>query len=286
MTIMHPTRPGSALWVYAHPRRGSLNDRLFQEGVGALSARYDVATSDLHAQGFDPVLDDRDLGDLAGKPGNLAELLGEAHDRGQLAADVREEQAKLAAAELLVVQFPLWWYSLPAILKGWFDRVLTSGFAFGDLDPELGVPRRYGDGGLAGRRALVVVTAGEDARSIGPRGISGDLEALLFPLTHGVLWYVGIEALDLHVVHDADGLDAPGADREVERLRERLRTIDTEPAVPFRRLRDGDYQGTRALHPDILPGRTDLGIHTAERGAQSARSPRSRAAASCGPTGA
>jgi NAD(P)H dehydrogenase (quinone) len=264
MTIKHQPTPGAALWLYAHPRRQSLNYRLFREGVEALSAGYDVTTSDLHAQGFDPVVSDRDLGDLAGKPGNLSELMGAAYARGQQPADVCEEQAKVATAELLVVQFPLWWYGPPAILKGWFDRVLTSGFAYGDLDPELGIPRRYGDGGLVGRRALVVVTVGEDPRSIGPRGISGDLESLLFPLTHGVLWYVGIEALDLHVVYDADDLDGAGADREVERLRTRLRTVDAEPVRRFRRLRDGEYQGIRALRPDILPGRTDLGIHVAD----------------------
>jgi NAD(P)H dehydrogenase (quinone) len=266
MTITHPPIPGSALWVYAHPRRGSLNDRIFQDGVATLSEQYAVATSDLHAQDFDPVLSDRDLGDLGGTAGNLAELVGEAYERGQLPADVREEQAKLAQAELLIVQFPLWWYGPPAILKGWFDRVLTSGFAYGDMDPQLGVPRRYGDGGLVGRKALVIVTAGEDTRSIGPRGISGDLESLLFPITHGVLWYLGIEALELHVVYDADTLDAAGIDRELDRLRERLRTIDTEQPRRFRTLRDGEYHGTRALQSDILPGRSDLGIHLAARG--------------------
>jgi len=166
-----------------------------------------------------------------------------------------------AATDDTVLQFPLWWYGPPAILKGWFDRVLTSGFAFGDTDPGTGLPRRYGDGGLAGRRALVVVTAGEDERSIGPRGVSGDLESLLFPITHGVLWYVGIETLDLHVVPDADALQEADVDREVQRLRARLETVDTEPVRPFRRLRDGDYGHDRALRPDLLPGRTDLGIH-------------------------
>jgi NAD(P)H dehydrogenase (quinone) len=275
MTIAHPPTPGTALWVYAHPRSSSLNGRLFQEGVRVLSEHREVATSDLYSQGFDPVLGPRDFAahdsahgaahgafpDGAGEPGNIAELLGEAYTRGRLSAEVVQEQAKLTAAELLVIQFPLWWYGPPAILKGWFDRVLTSGFAYGDLDPDSGVPRRYGDGGLAGRKALVVVTAGEDARSIGPRGISGDLESLLFPLTHGVLWYVGIETLDLHVIHDADALGAVGLDREVERLRERLHSVDTQPAHPFRRLRDGDYHGTRTLRADLLPGRTDLGIH-------------------------
>lgn len=263
MTIAHPPTPGSALWLYAHPRHGSLNHRLFQEGAASLRERYTVATSDLYVQGFDPVLGVQDLGELASTPGNLAEQAGDAYARGQLGPGVQAEQEKLAAAELLVIQFPLWWYGMPAILKGWFDRVLSSGFAYGDSDPELGVPRRYGDGGLAGRRALIIVTAGEDARSIGPRGVSGDLEALLFPLTHGVLWYVGIDVLELHVVHDADALDDAAALREVSRLRDRLGNVGEERAIPFRRLRDGDYRGTRALRPELMPGRTDLGIHRA-----------------------
>lgn len=264
MTISHTPTPGSALWVYAHPRPDSFNGQLFRAGTRALSEHYSVTTSDLYAQGFDPVLGNGDLGDLREESGNIGALAGEAFARGQVPADVREEQAKLADAELLVIQFPLWWYGTPAILKGWFDRVLTAGFAYGDLDPELGVPRRYGDGGLAGRRALIVVTAGEDERSIGERGISGDLDSLLFPLTHGTLWYVGIEALELHVIHDADGLDEAGVEREIARLNERIDALTTETGHPYRRLKDGDYAGTRALAPEILPGRTDLAIHVAD----------------------
>lgn len=261
MTIAHEPIPGTALWVYAHPRRGSLNHQLFDAGVKALGSRYDVATSDLYADGFNPVLREQDLGGLAVTAGNFAELAGDAYAAGELAADIQLEQAKVAAAELLIFQFPLWWYAPPAILKGWLDRVLTQGFAFGDLNPHTGMPRRYGDSGLAGRRALVVVTTGEDERSIGPRGISGDLDSLLFPLTHGALWYTGIETLDLHVIHDADALDAARVEHETDRLRARLAGIDSEQPRRFRALADGDYQDTRALREDILPGRRDLAIH-------------------------
>lgn len=81
------------------------------------------------------------------------------------------------------------------MLKGWVDRVLQTGFAQGEFDESTGLPRRYGDGRLIGRKALIVVTAGDDQRTLGPGGISGDIDTLLFPLTHGALWYVGIEAL-------------------------------------------------------------------------------------------
>lgn len=263
MSVDHPPTPGSALWVLAHPRHDSLNGQLFREGVEELSRDHEVATSDLYAMGFDPVLGERDLGSPAGRPGNLAQLAGEAYSRGQTAPEIRAEHEKLARAELLVLQFPLWWYGTPAILKGWLDRTLTDSFAYdAEIDPAHGMPRRYGDGGLTRRTALIVVTVGEDERTLGPRGVSGDLDSLLFPLTHGALWYVGIQALELHVVHDADGLDAAGAARETRRLRERIAALSTEQVRPFRRLRDGDYPSDlRALHPELLPGRTDLDIH-------------------------
>lgn len=258
MTAARPT----AHWIHAHPQSSSFNARLFREGTRTLERDYDVTTTDLYAQGFDPVLSAKDLGEPLGRAGNIVELMGEAQAAGQLPDDVLEEQRKVAAADLLVFQFPLWWYGVPAILKGWFDRVLTNGFAYGTVDPESGMPLRYGAGPLAGRRALIIVTAGEDDRSIGERGISGDIDSLLFPVTHGTLWYTGIEPLDLHVVHDADGFDAADVDREVARLGQRLDGIRTETQDrPYRRLQDGDYHGTRALRADILPGRTDLGIH-------------------------
>ncbi|MBT2483879.1 MULTISPECIES: NAD(P)H-dependent oxidoreductase [unclassified Microbacterium] len=256
---MTTAQTSAAHWVYAHPQAASLNRQLFDAGVEALADRYRVQTSDLYGQGFDPLLSQRDI---AGRPGNIVDLMGEVNESGLVPDDVRLEQQKLEAAELLVFQFPLWWYGAPAILKGWFDRVFTNGFAYGGVDAVTGLPLRYGDGGLTGKRALIIVTAGEDPRSIGSRGISGDLDALLFPLTHGTLWYTGIESLDLHVIYDADTLDDDAVKAERDRLTARLAGIHDEvPSQPYRTLRDGEYRGTRALRADILPGRTDLGIH-------------------------
>ena len=65
-------------------------------------------------------------------------------------------------------------------------------------------------------------------------------------------------------MYDADALDSSQVDQEVKRLRERLDSLDKEAPHRFRSLRDGDYRSTRALQPDILPGRTDLGIHLAD----------------------
>lgn len=262
MNTFHEPTPGRAHWVYTHPRRDSLNRHLLRAGSVALSEQYGVTVSDLYADGFNPELSERDLGSLSGVSGNLAELTGDAYARGEVEPEVSREQERLAASELLVLQFPLWWYGPPAMLKGWVDRVLQTGFAQGELDETTGLPRRYGDGLLMGRKALIIVTAGDDQRTLGPRGVSGDLESLLFPLTHGALWYVGIEALDLHVVYDADGIDGAGRQQQAERLIKRIAGLADERSRPYRRLLDGDYdREARALHKDVHPGRTDLAIH-------------------------
>ena len=262
MNSFHKPTPNRAHWVYTHPRLDSLNRRLLRAGSAALSDRYEVTVSDLYADSFRPALDERDLGSFAAVPGNVAELTGKAYERGEVSTDVRQEQENLAAAELLVLQFPLWWYGPPAMTKGWIDRVLQTGFAQGEFDESTGLPRRYGDGRLINRKALIVVTAGDDSRTLGPRGVSGDIDSLLFPLTHGALWYVGMDVLDLHVVYDADGLDETHRSAESERLVQRLAEVHTETGIGYRRLLDGDYGRTsRALREEILPGRTDLGVH-------------------------
>ncbi len=200
--IENPPTPGTALWVHAHPRQQSLGNHLFRAGAGALSATHEVLTSDLYAEGFDPVLSERDLGDLAGTPGqHRGSRSVRPSPLASLPDDVRAEQAKLAAAELLVIQFPLWWYGPPAILKGWFDRVLTAGFAYGDMDPELDVPRRYGDGGP--RRTQGARGSSRRGRTSAPSGRAASARHRLaaVPLTHGTLWYTGIETLDLHRDH-------------------------------------------------------------------------------------
>ncbi|MFD0427747.1 NAD(P)H-dependent oxidoreductase [Streptomyces zhihengii] len=105
--------------------------------------------------GWDPVVTAADYPDHTGRL-IVADASHEALASGRIAPEVRAEQEKLLRADALVVQFPLWWYGPPAILKGWFDRVLVKGLGYGTGE-------RYGAGALAGKRALTVVTAGARA---------------------------------------------------------------------------------------------------------------------------
>ncbi len=119
-----------------------------------------------------------------------------AFEQGTQSEDIAAEQAKLHRADAVIFQFPLWWFSMPAIMKGWVDRVYACGFAYGvgeHSDSHWG--DRYGEGRLAGKRAMLLVTTGGWASHYSPRGINGPINDILFPIQHGILFYPGFTVL-------------------------------------------------------------------------------------------
>ncbi|GAA3936910.1 NAD(P)H-dependent oxidoreductase [Actinomadura viridis] len=251
----------NVLWVFAHPEQRSMNGALRREGLRALDDMgHRVRQSDLYAMGWDPVVRAADYGHDPRERLLVGAVSQHAHATGGLSEDIRGEHDKIAWADALVLQFPLWWFGMPAILKGWFDRVFVQGFAFGLKDAE-GRTLRYGDGGLTGKRAMVVVTAGARASGLRGRGVHGDMEELLFPLHHGTLWYTGMSVLPPLVVPGADRLDGARFGDWAACLRERLRGLGTDEPIAFRRELGGDYDGDLVLRPHLAPGREGLAVH-------------------------
>ena len=253
------------LWVSAHPEPRSLTGALRTDGLRTLAGQgHTVRQSDLYAMGFDPVVRRSDYPDESADARlDVARASERAYRTGTLTADVQAEQAKLCWAEAVVVQFPLWWYGMPAILKGWFDRVFVKGFGYGVRDPRTGRIRRYGDGMLAGRRALAVVTVGAREPSVGPRGIHGELTDSLFGLLHGTFFYTGMQVLPPVVL---TGTNRVAPDRYAQlsaRLTDRLVTLPDATPLPYRPEAGGDYDDDLVLRPDVAPGRTGPGIHQA-----------------------
>jgi NAD(P)H dehydrogenase (quinone) len=290
------------LWIFAHPERRSLNGSLLDAGLHTLDTLgHEHQVSDLYAMGWKAVVDEADFGgpdvEAGGFAGAAFEGAGHepgapdasrlivgaaqerAHLRRELSADIRAEQEKIAWADVLVFQFPLWWFGPPAILKGWFDRVLVQGFAFG-LKDAAGTTLRYGDGGLAGKRALIVTSVGARESSFGPRGIHGPIDEVLFPLLHGTFWYTGMAPLAPFTVYGADRMTTQGAHETAEALRRRLRTLEHEEPLPYRREQGDDYDADLVLRPDVAPGRTGVAVHRADRqaAARNARGARLTAA--------
>lgn len=256
------------LWVLAHPDDRSLNGALHREGLAALAeAGHTVEVSDLYAMKWNPVVDRDDFGgdDFGdGERLQVGPASRKAFKEGVLSPDIVEEQAKLLRADLVVLQFPLWWFGMPAILKGWVDRVFVSGFGYGIRDPERpGRSRRYGDGGLADKLALAVVTIGAKEAEFQSRGINGSVPDVLFPLLHGTFFYTGMAPLPPLAVHDANRLTDEQYQVAKAELRERLAHLETAEPIPYRTQNSGDYDDDMVLRPEVACGQSGLGAHLA-----------------------
>lgn len=105
------------LFITAHPVETSFNAAVHAAALRAMrEAGHEVDHCDLYAEGFDPVLS------------REARLV--YHDPARNRAGVEGYVARLQAAEALVLGFPVWCFNVPAILKGWFDRLILPGVAF------------------------------------------------------------------------------------------------------------------------------------------------------------
>ena len=96
------------LAVHAHPSGESFNARLHRAVIGHLRARHDVDDCDLYAEGFAPVIEKADF---------------DAYMSETVPPAIEPHAQRLRAAQALLFMFPTWNYGLPAILKGYFDRV-------------------------------------------------------------------------------------------------------------------------------------------------------------------
>ncbi|KQQ33386.1 NAD(P)H dehydrogenase [Duganella sp. Leaf126] len=253
------------LIVYAHPEPRSLNGALKDFAVRHLQAAgHAVQVSDLYAMDWKAALDARDSLDGAAQD-RFDPVLDarRAYDSGRQSPDIAHEQDKLLWADTVLLQFPLWWFSMPAILKGWVDRVYANGFAYGvgeHSDRHWG--DRYGEGKLAGKRAMLMVTTGGWASHYGARGINGPIDDLLFPIQHGILFYPGFDVLPPFVVYRTGKVDEHGFGALCHQLALRLDTLSTTAPIPFRLQNRGDYEiPALTLRDDLASGLSGFAAH-------------------------
>ena len=255
----------NVLIVYAHPEPRSLNGSLKDFAVRRLQAAgHEVQVSDLYAMSWKATLDASDSLDRDPEARFDPSLDSKrAYASGRQSSDIAAEQEKLRWADTLILQFPMWWFTLPAILKGWFERVYAYGFAYGvgeHSDARWG--DRYGEGNLAGKRAMLVVTTGGWESHYSARGINGPIDDLLFPIHHGVLHYPGFDVLPPYLVYRTSRVDAERYAQIERELGERLDNLQTTAPIPFRRQNGGDYEiPALTLREEIDPGATGFAAH-------------------------
>ena len=126
-----------AHFVLAHPEPTSFNSHLVASGVETLTRQGWTATvSDLYAMGFDPSERAEFFADrLDGDRFDVQAEQRHASQKETLPVDVAEELALMDRADLLILQYPMWWHLPPAMLKGWFDRLFGPGIAMDLTDP-------------------------------------------------------------------------------------------------------------------------------------------------------
>jgi NAD(P)H dehydrogenase (quinone) len=186
------------LIVYAHPEPTSFTGALKDRAVEALiGAGHTVEISDLYAEGFNPVAGRHDFTTTANSERFHYQTEQElAAQSGAFAEDIKREQERLEVADLLVLQFPLWWGGPPAILKGWCERVLAYGFGYVD-------GCRFDSGLFKGRRAVFSVTTGGTPERFSNEGVYGEIERVLYPIERLLLQYMGFEVIPPFVAYAA-----------------------------------------------------------------------------------
>ena len=258
----------NVLIIYAHPEPKSLNGSILNTLKEQLNlAKYNIKISDLYAQNWKSEVSREDFSELdADSRLKVPHASGISTANGSLSADVILEQEKLLWADTVIFLFPLWWYSMPAILKGWFDRIYSYGFAYGvgeHNDNKWG--ERFGEGKLQGKKAMLIVTAGGWQEHYSSMGINGSIDDLLFPINHNMLFYPGFDVLPPLVFYQADRTTKTEFEMIKQAIIERVNTLEVTQAINYRKQNFGDYTIPQMqLKPHLVNGKKGFSIHTKE----------------------
>jgi NAD(P)H dehydrogenase (quinone) len=214
----------NVLIVYAHPEPTSFTAAMKQAAVEALSAAgHRVEVSDLYGEKFNPVAGRHDF-TRAAEPARFHYQSEQLHASrtGGFAPDLVREQERLMRADLLVFIFPLWWGGLPAIVKGWFDRVCAYGVAYAD-------GKRFERGYFVGRRAVLGVTTGGTIERFSAEGSYGEMRHVLHSVRRCILEYLGLEVVEPFVAYAAPRVEAPARAQYLRDWRTRLLAAAGDP---------------------------------------------------------
>lgn len=172
-----------ALVVIAHPDRDSLTHAVAAQAVNGISASgvHTAEIADLAAEGFDPRFTQADIALHLQKAGP--------------AADVAAEHARIERGDALVLVYPVYWWSFPALLKGWIDRVFTQGWAYED-DANGKLVKK-----LQHLQVHLIAVGGADQRTYARHGYFG---AMKTQIDHGIFGYCGARVVTSELLFASD----------------------------------------------------------------------------------
>lgn len=223
------------LIVHAHPEPQSFTTSMMKTAVADLTAAgHTVEVSDLYAMHWNPVASSQDFGTRKNEDYLVYALeQRQNYEAGTIATDIAAEVEKVKRADLVMLSFPLYWFSVPAILKGWIDRVFLSGFCYGGL-------RFYDNGGLKGKKAVLSFTLGGREHMFGSDAIHGELETMLRPVLRGSLAYVGFEVLPFFAGYHIPYLKPEAREKIMQDYREWLKALPDAKPLSFPKMSEFD----------------------------------------------
>jgi NAD(P)H dehydrogenase (quinone) len=211
--------------VLASPEPSSFAAALAHTAAETLGAAGWRATLlDLYQEGFDPVLSGRDFTDRV-IPERLQPMDEQLHaaDSGTFDPDLTRHVELFLEADLLLLVSPMWWFSLPAMLKGWIDRVLGNGVAY--RYPEVEPWSGY----LGTKRGMLIMTSSYEASSFREDRV-GEVRQVLHPLLYGTLAYTGMQVLEPFIAYAADSVDDQTRRRYLAELSAQLESLPPSPS--------------------------------------------------------
>lgn len=214
------------LSVYAHHEPTSYTAALKNVAASVLTSQgHEYFESDLYGSGFEAKAEKFDF--ITSTGGHFNYMLNQryaAEASMSFAADIKQEIQKIKAADIIIFHTPIWWLSVPAILKGWFDRVLAMGVAWNG-------GQIYEKGLLRGKSVMMCVVAG------GPQDyyrIDGKHQAtmlqILHPIHHGTFAFCGMDVIEPFVVYNSLGMDEPARDAVLKEYQFKIEHLVDSPA--------------------------------------------------------
>jgi len=227
----------NVLIINAHPEKASFCSSLKNTAREFFLAKgYEVKVSDLYAMNFDPVGDRSDFKSVANPEffKYQAEQLSAYHN-DHFVDVLKEEMDKLEWCDLLIFNFPLWWFGLPAILKGWVDRVFAMGFVYG------GGKGVYENGVFKEKTAFITMTTGGPEQAYTIDGNNGNINTILFPIHHGIFYFTGMTVLPPFISWSPARATEKELKCEIERYKDYLNSFSTKKPIYTNRKVEIEY---------------------------------------------
>ena len=208
--------------VFAHPEPNSLNGVMKDLAAKILRDNgHEVKISDLYGMRFKAVLDQSDFSQRQNSEqfNPMMEQMN-AVGTGSVSQDIKDEVEKIKWADMIIFQFPVWWTSPPAILKGWFDRVFLPGVVHNIAEGKL-----YDTGLLKGKKAMLSFTTGATKDVYSSEGPHGDLDEIFKFITHNILEVTGLEVLPSIGIYGPAMISKEHVREELEKFEERINSL-------------------------------------------------------------